>query len=121
MEDALQELMDFVDADREQDRTRDHNRADAARSGRLGPEWRRVQERIDRGETAVEAVFDGTDATADAERLRAHAATRVRVTAAELREDAAADPDAPDPLGEAAQILDELHRRLDTLGSRPTA
>lgn len=48
-------------------------RAVAAREGRLGPDWRAVQVRIDRGETTLRAVFDGTDQSREAERLRGQA------------------------------------------------
>jgi hypothetical protein len=48
----------------------DRLRADRARAGELGPEWRAVQARIDLGQTTLEAVFSGEDTSTEAERLR---------------------------------------------------
>ncbi|GEN81057.1 hypothetical protein [Actinotalea fermentans] len=48
----------------------DRARAEAARRGELGPHWRAVQHRIDRGETSLDAVFEGTDDSAEAQALR---------------------------------------------------
>lgn len=44
-------------------------RAEAARRGELGPDWRALQTRIDRGETSLEAVFGGEDDSPEARRL----------------------------------------------------
>jgi hypothetical protein len=49
---------------------RDEQRAAAARTGRLGPDWRAVQRRIDAGQTSLVAVFGGSDETPAAVRLR---------------------------------------------------
>ena len=48
----------------------DRERASAARDGRMGPEWQRVQRRIDAGETTVLDVFSGRDESPEAVRLR---------------------------------------------------
>lgn len=48
----------------------DQKRADAARKGELGPEWRTIQKRIDTGQTSVADVFSGTDTSPEAETLR---------------------------------------------------
>lgn len=48
----------------------DRARAEAARKGELGPHWRAVQSRLDRGETSLEAVFGGTDDSPEARALR---------------------------------------------------
>jgi hypothetical protein len=52
------------------DAERDVQRAAAARTGRLGPDWRAVQRRIDAGQTSLAAVFGGSDETPAAVRLR---------------------------------------------------
>lgn len=59
-------------------------RAEAAREGRLGPDWRAVQGRIDRGETTLRAVLDGTDATPEAARLRERARENLTRMAVEV-------------------------------------
>lgn len=48
----------------------DEKRADAARKGELGPEWRTIQQRIDTGRTSVADVFSGTDTSPEANALR---------------------------------------------------
>lgn len=48
-------------------------RAEAARNGELGPEWRIVQRRIDTGQTTFDDVFSGADASSEAEKLRSMA------------------------------------------------
>ncbi|GAA3933467.1 hypothetical protein [Microbacterium soli] len=45
-------------------------RAEAARAGELGPEWRIVQRRIDTGRTTFADVLSGADTSEEAERLR---------------------------------------------------
>lgn len=90
-------------------------RGTAARDGRLGPDWRAVQLRIDRGETSLAAVFGGTDPTPEAQRLRGQAQENLsRLAEAdlppelveELRAQAAQwervrrGPAAPPPVGE---------------------
>lgn len=67
-------------------------RAEAARTGELGPEWRIVQRRIDTGQTTFNDVFSGVDTSSEAEKLRSMA----RRNLAQLRaawEDAVEDDD----------------------------
>lgn len=45
-------------------------RARQARAGDLGPDWRRLQSRIDAGETTLERAFGGQDDSPEARRLR---------------------------------------------------
>lgn len=35
------------------------DRAERARAGELGPEWQKIQQRIDNGQTSLQAVFIG--------------------------------------------------------------
>jgi hypothetical protein len=67
-----------------QDAERDQRRAEAARSGALGPDWQEVQRRLDAGETTLEDVFGGTDTTPAAVRLREQSRATIEATAAEL-------------------------------------
>lgn len=57
------------DAQRELDES-DRLRGDAAREGRMGPEWQAVQRRVDAGATTLLDVFSGRDESPDARRLR---------------------------------------------------
>ncbi|GAA1160504.1 hypothetical protein [Nocardioides aquiterrae] len=59
-------------------------RAEAAREGRLGPDWRAVQQRIDRGETTLRAVLGGVDVTPEAARLREQARENLARLAVEV-------------------------------------
>ncbi|OJU41095.1 MAG: hypothetical protein BGN97_17205 [Microbacterium sp. 69-10] len=51
----------------------ERKRAEAARSGELGPEWRIIQRRIDAEETTFGDVFSGADTSREAEALRSTA------------------------------------------------
>ncbi len=53
-----------------EDAAREEQRAEAARSGELGRDWRDVQRRIDAGRTSLAAVFGGEDGSTAAVRLR---------------------------------------------------
>ncbi len=48
----------------------DEERADRARRGEMGPDWVRLQQRIDLGQTSVQAVISGEDDSREAERVR---------------------------------------------------
>ena len=73
------------------DAPREAERAEAARRGVLGPDWQAVQHRIDSGETTLEAVFGGTDATPAAVRLRG--VSQATIEAMELPDELSAELD----------------------------
>jgi len=66
------------------DAQRDEDRAAAARAGRLGPDWRAVQHRIDTGQTSLAEVFGGGDESPAAVRLRAQSRATLEVMAAQF-------------------------------------
>lgn len=78
----LLELRHEIDAEREElveqfvsDPSTDHRRdyedmSDRARAGELGPEWQKLQRRVDLEETSLERVFSGEDTSAEAEFVR---------------------------------------------------
>jgi hypothetical protein len=74
------------------DAAREEHRAEAARRGELGPDWRSVQHRIDAGDTSLAAVFEGLDETPAAVRLRdqAHATLEAMELPDDLAEELAA-------------------------------
>lgn len=88
-------------------------RAKAARSGQLGTDWQRVQQQIDLGRTSLAAVFDGTDTSPHAERLR----QRSRRTLTQARSEDGRSS-AADPASDALAGLDELRERLRDLTDR---
>jgi hypothetical protein len=57
-----------LESQRELRETQDE-RAEEARSGRLGPEWQAIQRRIDAGVTTLADVFLGRDDSPEARRL----------------------------------------------------
>ena len=61
------------------DAEREERRAAAARVGRLGPDWRAVQRRIDAGETSLAEVFGGGDESPAAVRLRTQSRATIEV------------------------------------------
>ncbi|GIG37641.1 hypothetical protein [Cellulomonas pakistanensis] len=95
-----------LDEPDERDTADARRRAEAARSGSLGPDWQRVQQRIDGGRTTLSDVFSGTDTSPEAQRL----VGRSRAVLTEARADA-----QDDPTGMTATVLrdmDELRERL---------
>lgn len=65
----------------------DEARATLARRGELGPQWQRLQQRIDLGETSVAAIMRGADESVEADLVRTDARRRAEELGAQLRED----------------------------------
>lgn len=106
---------------REQLARRDEERAEAARRGYLGPEWQRLQRRIDLGETSVQAVLTGEDDSSDADVLRATAMENTRSLAA-MQEDELDDEDPTHEVFAAVrQDQAELQALLAEIRSIPRA
>jgi hypothetical protein len=116
--DTIRVMNEAIAADAAAEKVADERRAEAARRGELGPEWRRLQARIDLEETTLEEVFDGTDTSPEAEALRAQASVRLRATVEQLEAEAAVDPTAPNPRADAAEALSELQRQIEQLTRR---
>ncbi|MFW5471911.1 hypothetical protein ACOCJ5_01235 [Knoellia sp. CPCC 206450] len=78
----LLELRHEIDAERDElveqfvsDPSTDHRgdyeqMSDKARAGELGPEWQRLQRRVDLDETSLDRVFSGDDTSSEAEFVR---------------------------------------------------
>jgi hypothetical protein len=96
---------------REELARRDEDRADAARRGALGPEWQRLQRRIDLGETSVQAILTGQDDSADADLLRATAMANTRSLAV-MQED---ELDDEDPTNETFAAVRQDQAELQAL------
>lgn len=103
---GLEEITARVEAESS---ARGDERAAAARRGDLGPDWQRVQMRVDLGQTTLDDVFGGKDPSPEAERLRGAAREHLAVGAQEAEQ----RPDGPaaELRGEAAA----LHERLEAL------
>ncbi len=95
---------------REEMAAKDEERAEQARDGVLGSDWQRIQQRIDRGETSLEAVIRGEDTSVEA--------TELRRTASENSDALAAMQEAePDDAGEDEQgeVFAQVRRQQQEL------
>lgn len=90
------------------DKQREQERAEKARSGELGSDWRDVQIRIDRGETTLERVFSGEDDSAAARNLRALSSRNLDSLRDALAED---DEDGPTPQETMHRMVAESRAR----------
>lgn len=111
--------MDATNA--EADAKWDLERAEQARSGALGPDWSVVQGRIDLGQTSLQAVFSGEDASPEAERLRDVATRNLEELRASWEEEKTEDegedaPPTPDELFE--QTLRDSRARFEQAFAR---
>ncbi len=88
-----------------QDAERDAERAEAARGGRLGPDWQAVQRRIDAGQTTLHRVFGGEDDSPAAVRLRERSRATLESLELEL------PPELADEIAAARTDLDHLEGR----------
>lgn len=86
---------------------------DRAADGEYGRTWQIVAERIKDGETTLEAVFDGTDTSPEAEELRAEAQERAEELGLHLQE--SEDEDLLAMRAEAAQEREEFLARIQRL------
>lgn len=77
----------------------DEARAEKARSGELGPEWQRIQKRIDQGQTTLLDVFTGKDTSPEARSLQAQASKNLGRIHDQWAKEAEND-DAENPLTE---------------------
>lgn len=89
-------------------------RAEKARAGELGPEQRRLQERIDLGQTSWGAVLSGADQSPEADAVWTSFATNAEVFTAELETGLAGERDAgqPDPREELVATFAELRAQV---------
>jgi hypothetical protein len=84
----------------------DRERASAARDGRMGPEWQRVQRRIDAGETTLLDVFAGRDESPEAQRLREMSSANLQA----LRE--TMPPDLVEEVEDSDEAFDRMRERV---------
>ena len=88
----------------------ERDRAEKARSGELGPEQRRLQERIDSGQTSWQAVVSGADTSPEAAETRTQFDRAGEAFTAALAESLDNDQLAgrPDPRAEILATFAEL-------------
>ena len=91
MEAALQKE---IDKDEKANREAAEKQAEAARRGELGEDWRKIQERIDSGQTTLEDVFSVVDQSDAAHALRQTAQRNITKSIEQARKSA---PEGEDP------------------------
>ena len=95
----------------------DELRAEQARAGELGPDWRVIQGRIDAGGTTLQAVFSGEDDSSEAANLRDVARHNLEELRASWSDDADEEaPTAPDVV--FAQTLRDSRARFEHAAAR---
>ena len=125
MFEELREVMAELERDNQEAEARsvradqaDEERAEQARSGELGPEWQRIQRRIDEGETSLEDVFTGGDASSDAVELRQMATRNLGRLHEQWAKEAEEDPDAENPLMRLQSARLEQEARVEDVMSQ---
>lgn len=86
MDSAQAEMARALEAERADRLASEQQRAERARAGELGPEQRRLQERIDMGQTSWDAVLAGEDGSPEAAAVRTGIAAQAQSFAAEMDE-----------------------------------
>lgn len=89
---AVEDMERRSRASQARDAGRSAELAEAARRGDLGPQWRAVQRRVDRGETTLADVFAGRDGSPEAAALAERARSNLtELVAPALEDDAVAE------------------------------
>ncbi len=89
--------------------------AERNRKGERGPDWLVLQARLDRHETSVEAIFDGADASPQAQSVRAASHAGIASLYDQWAEREERDPYLPSPATDASAMLGELADRVAAL------
>lgn len=119
---SLRDISESITRERQQDE-RDNaehrqERAEAARNGELGADWKEIQERIDKGETTLSDVFSGKDTSEAADALRQTAQQNIARAMRQAREEAE-EEDEEDPFAALQESLaamsEETQQRLRTM------
>ena len=78
----------------------------------MGEDWRKIQERIDNGETTLRAVFSGEDTSDAAASLRQTAQRNITKAMQQTRQDAE-DNDEEDPFAALQEKLAAMTRETE--------
>lgn len=89
--------------------------ATAARAGELGPEWRKLQQRIDMNETTLEDVFSGKDESPEARALLTKSQRTLTEVGEHLAEEQDEDSPLGDPVAELAQLSEAFTARVEAM------
>jgi len=95
------------------------NREKAALRGDLGPEWQKIQQKIDLNKTTVDDVFNGTDESPEAIALRERSEENLSTLKVELETDIEGLDDdeaaVADQLADIRVLNTELAARLEAM------
>jgi len=95
------------------------NREKAALRGDLGPEWQKIQQKIDLNKTTIDDVFNGTDESPEAIALRERSEENLSTLKVELETDIEGLDDdeaaAADQLADIRVLNTELAARLEAM------
>ncbi|GAA3592768.1 hypothetical protein GCM10022198_15850 [Klugiella xanthotipulae] len=111
----LSQVVDEASRSAERDAAHDEARAIAARRGDLGPEWRKIQHRLDLNQTSVRDIFSGTDDSTEAQALRATSQQRIAALREDLVQQVEASGEETDPLVDIQNLNSQLYARLDDI------
>lgn len=116
---SLEEYQESQRASATQREEAQEAQAAAARTGKLGPEWTKVQQRIDLQQTTLEDVFSGKDDSPEARALLATSRQTLTLVSEELEEQAEKDEEAgtPNPLIEIRAMNSAMEAKLERLRS----
>ena len=95
------------------------NREKAALRGDLGPEWQKIQQKIDLNKTTIDDVFNGTDESPEAIALRERSEENLSTLKVELETDIEGLDDdeaaVADQLADIRVLNTELAARLEAM------
>lgn len=118
LEGILRSMEDFCREDEEATRRRASNdeaterREEAARRGELGEDWKKIQERIDKGETTLSDIFSGKDNSDEAAALRFTARTNISKAMQQARKNKPEDEDPFDFQEELTSLRESIEQRF---------
>ncbi len=118
LEEILRSMEDFCREDEEATRRRASSdaeaerREEAARRGELGEDWKKIQERIDKGETTLSDIFSGKDNSDEAAALRFTARTNISKAMQRARKDTPEDEDPFDFQEELTTLQENIAQRI---------
>lgn len=89
--------------------------AEAARSGDLGPEWRKLQQRIDMKQTTLEDVFSGKDESPEARVLLTKSQRTLAEVGEHLADEQEEESELGDPVAELRQMSEAFTARVEAM------
>jgi len=123
LEEILEELQRIgAESDREdienEHRAFEEELAKQNRSGERGPDWVKLQQRIDLHQTTFSAILSGEDTSPEARRVMAYAQRNLSALRDEMVEESERDEEATNPIVETTELLEEIDRKVSEIQAR---